>query len=233
MQGSSTSMEKSQERDSSHMSTLSENCRPSNRCGRWRVCQHCAKIRQSKIADEAERMERIHGPLWLSVAKPHENTAVAIRKIRAHIIRNTLTGTGIWTIETGEKFAGLHLNLITPSPVRISSRLGTSWSELITNGARVAASYISKQEGMPELCQYEGRLYGTFGKMADILISEKMPATVQAASIETIVRPPGGRLTAAERRTIDQIQSRPSQKTMEEYKEIARKHLPHIFEILK
>lgn len=159
-------------------------CSGVNHCGNARNCERCARLRQKKIADVAEKLEQQHGQLTLTVLVPEKNTQEEIARLRASFIRRTISTAGIWTIETGCSFAGLHLNILSPRPAKTTWRGAKSYSELVQTTSREAAAYISKRSGMPPVEQFSGRLYGSFGQLFTYLSSEAMPIEVQAAALE-------------------------------------------------
>jgi len=160
-------------------------CTPRSRCGNARDCEPCGKIRQKRAADQAEKIEAAHGQLTMTVLVPSESNAAAIKALHASFMRRALTPAGIWTVEQGEQFGGLHLNILSPKPAPARWRNCKTYSELVQVTARDAAAYIAKRSGMPALEQYSGRLYGAWGKVGDILASEAVAVTVQAAAIES------------------------------------------------
>lgn len=212
--------------------TLHNICTPRNLCRQWRTCARCAAIRQAKAADYAEALEKTHGHLWLSVLKPDENTEHAIRALRAHMLRNTVAPAGLWSIETGSKYAGLHLNLLTPGRPFTDRLMKTTWSAAINTTSRAAAAYITKQSGAPAETQYNGRLYGTFGNMADILTRQDMPLLISAAAIETIITPPQQRDINLGRNQRPTSPNNTKPKTPEDFKRIAATHLPHLWRLV-
>lgn len=164
-------------------------CNSRSRCGNPRNCDDCALIRQRKIADRAESLEKQYGTLTMMVLKP-DNTQAATKALHAKFMRRVLMAkdeelAGLWTIEKGEQFGRLHINVLATKPLSIPKKWQCeSYSELVTVTARDAAAYIAKRAGMPEPQQYSGRLYGAFGKVSDILASEQVAPVVQAAAIE-------------------------------------------------
>lgn len=212
---------------------LTRICRPLRRCGQWRQCQYCAAARQKLIADRAEGLEQQFDTLFLSVIKPHDKTAAAIHKIRAALLRKAFAPAGLWSVETGEKCGGLHLNLIAPAPAPAIMRHAETWSQAISTSARAAAAYINKPDGFPDRAEYSGNLTGSWGHIADIATAAHMPATVQAASIEATLskHSPEHYLRAA-------MASREAEQaittmTREEYREIARRNLPNLYATLR
>ncbi|MDO9011342.1 MAG: hypothetical protein Q7U78_05980 [Gallionella sp.] len=120
----------------------------------------------------------------MTVLKPEQNTAEAVRALRASFLRRALAPAGIWTVETGTQFAGLHVNIISPKPLPARWRNCETYSELLRTTARDAAAYIAKRSGMPAVEQYGGRLYGSWGRVSDLLSSPEALPVVQAAAIE-------------------------------------------------
>lgn len=219
---------------------IPKSCEPRKRCGDWRTCPRCAALRQAHVADRAEALERQFGQLQFTVIKPEENTAAEIRRIKASLLRRTLIPAGIWTIETGEKFNGLHINMITPPGQMPEIKRATTYTELIRTTARVAAAYATKQSGMPSPDQYEGRLFGQFQKVSDILVNRHMPPVAAAAAIEQQMRGkiPIDTWTERERAAamapiFPMFKQSGTEKTdetaMEEYEKKARRHLYNLY----
>lgn len=208
-------------------------CSAERPCSDFRTCPACARKRQAAIADTAEKMEAMGEPLHLTVIRPPANTAESLRATRAAIFRAGLAKMGIWTVETGGQFAGLHLNVLSTAPKVPPSFRGLTWSEAINTSARVAAAYITKQSGMPPASQYSGRLYGTFGNLKDLFVRDDMPLLIQAAAIEQAVDYKPARLSQFERDFIEQKTSETTSKTHAEYMAIAKSHLPTIWAMVE
>lgn len=215
------------------MYSLTQPCQRGKRCHRWRICPDCAAIRQKTIADSAELIEQQHGPLWITTIKPEKNTEAAIRAVHAAMLRNKLAPAGLWTIETGEKFAGLHLNIISPQPTIPRTLARFTWTEQLDTTARAAAAYISKQSGYPPASQYKGKLYGTFGNIRDLVQMPDAPILVQCASLEMQIskKPPPQQLPPEGVAIVGAFQ--PPKKTRAEYMEIARAHLPNLWPMVE
>jgi len=208
-------------------------CKKNRPCGLFRSCLTCARIRQAKIADAAEAIERTGHQLHLTTVRPIENTANALRAVRAQILKAGFAKMGLWTVETGEKFAGLHLNILSTKPHIPPDLCRLTWSEAITTSGRAAAAYISKQSGIPDSTQYSGKLYSQFGNIRDLLVAPGMPVIIQAAAIEQAITAAPDRLTAQERQIIASLQEPKSSKTHAEYMAIAKSHLPNIWAMLE
>lgn len=136
------------------------------------------------IAEVAERMEQQYGQLTMTVLKPEQNTAEAVMALRASFLRRKLAPAGIWTVETGTKFLGLHLNILSPKPLHTKIKRCESYSEILRESGRAAAAYIAKRSGMPAREQYSGELWGSFGQIGQILVNQNSAPVVQAASVE-------------------------------------------------
>lgn len=171
-------------------------CSWRSRCENVRNCEFCAKARQMKIAQVAENIENSYGQLTLTTIKPEQNTEEAIRALRSSFMRRALAPAGIWTVETGSLFAGLHLNILSPKPLPAQWRKCETYSELVQTTARDAAAYIAKRAGMPPVDQFRGRLYGAWGKVGEILLSEGVAPVVQAAAVELTLN--GGSMSEAD-----------------------------------
>lgn len=137
-----------------------------------------------KIAGIAETIEQEYGQLTMTVIKPQENTAAAVKAVHASFMRRSLAPAGIWTIETGELFSGLHLNILSPKPQEVRWKGCETYSELLRTTARDAGAYIAKRSGMPSVEQYGGRLYGSFGRIGEILATQERMPVLQAAALE-------------------------------------------------
>jgi len=214
-------------------------CRGYHMCGNWRICERCAKFRAAKIADRAEYLEQKFGRLALARVSPEENSELAIRKLRDSIVRAKLAPAGIWTIETGELYAGLHLNCIFPASYQFEASKRFDYVELIKTSSRAAAAYIAKRKGMPQMQQYGGRLTGSWGTFMQKLMSSKdqAAAACQAAAVNMAL----GLTKPAESAWVyfspqsKQLTREPApyvEKTRDEYREIARKHLSNLYAIM-
>lgn len=208
-------------------------CRPMRRCMDWRNCEYCARSRQATMAWRAELLEKQFDTLFLSVLTPVDKTESAIHRIRSSLLRTAFAPAGIWSVETGEKVGGLHLNVIAPQPITRNFQDCATWSQAITTGARAAAAYINKQAGFPDRAEYSGHISGSWSRIPDFFTVRQMPPAVMAASAEAALsnKHPDEYLRAA-------LASRenPPQKadlTREDYHRIARANLPNLYAALK
>lgn len=197
---------------------LGTKCTSRSRCYNARECDYCAARRQQQIAGIAEKIEQQHGQLTLTRYTPKENTAAAIKAVHASFMRRALAPTGIWTVEAGELFGKLHLNIISPAPKAARWKC-QSYSELLTGTAREAAAYISKRKGIPTPEQYAGRLYGSFGMIGVILATQETVPIVQGAAIEVALS--GGRVQVHH-------DGQGKAVTREDFRDIARQHLGNL-----
>jgi len=199
----------------------------------WRTCKYCAAVRQFHAAEKGQALDDSFDTLYLSVIKPHDKTAAALQRIRAAILRRAFAPTGIWSIETGEKLGGLHLNIIAPAPVAPLLRDCDTWAQAITTSGRAAAAYINKPSGYPDKAEYSGHLSGSWSRIPDFFVRRDMPATIQAASIESALskREPAEYLRQALAAQAARTTSRPT--TRAEAHEIARRNLPNLYAALQ
>lgn len=198
-------------------------CRPGNRCRRWRECDACARIRQARIADRAEAILRGHMQLQLVVIKPEEPTPRGMQAAIRAAIRNNGITAGVWTVELGTEAATLHGNIIAPdAPIRPSTTYHAH-AEPLREHVRAVAAYISKRSQVPPPDIYTGKTWGSWGRIADIIVAPAMPPIVQGAELEQQLsgrtHQPGTRpdiLSAQESTPL----------TRDEYRAIAARHMP-------
>lgn len=151
----------------------------------------------------------------LTVIKATAPTAANTRMTRAQIIaelRRLGCSRGMWTVEKGEEFGALHVNLLhlMPDEVPPTHPAYDAHHSIIrlTTAAdlRPTAAYISKQAAMPAPEQYSGRLYGGWGlqHISALMIGEEMrqraPA-VAAEALEQLIDKRHGRTAANNRLT--------------------------------
>lgn len=204
-------------------------CEPGRRCGNWKTCDRCARIRQKRTADKAEAMSIKYGQLYLSVMTPHDNTATAMRRMRAALLRKQWAPAGIWTIETGEDFQHLHLNLITPEGLAPNMQGATIHQERITTTPRAIAAYITKRKGAPTEQQFDGRLLGTWGQIGQIMATEKAGPIIQAAALNDLIATPHTRQNTTYFHNTNADTTAPDTTTPEQYRDIARRHLSALY----
>ncbi len=196
------------------------------------------------MARVAELIEQEHGGLHLTVARPLANSEAALRLMRDDIMRRELAPAGIWTVETGELFAGLHLNIISLKDLDRMPKQYQPHTERIRTTARNVAAYISKRTGMPSAEQYRGRLWGAWGikTVGQIIATMEQSPIIQAGAVQMALEAPAVRLPYREamrligerqKREAEQEAAKPKElKTTEYYREIARRNLAAIYEAL-
>lgn len=204
-------------------------CAPKQRCGNVRTCEHCARRRQQIAADKAQKMAFEHGQLWLSVFTPHQNQAQEIRRIRAALLRKGFANKGMWSVETGEKFGGLHLNTITTRPTFSQINNADTHIERIATTARAAAAYITKQKGMPSTTQFSGKLLGWWGQAGQFATTQDAPPIIQAAALNDLLDTPDGprkfKFSGLEEQPLEPV----PELSREQYQALARKHLAALY----
>lgn len=208
-------------------------CRPMRRCMDWRKCEYCAKTRQADLAWRGELLEKQFDTLFLSVLTPTDKTESAIQRIRANLLRKAFAPAGIWSVETGEKLGGLHLNIIAPQPVTRVFQDCQTWSQAITTGGRAAAAYINKRAGFPDRAEYSGNLTGSWSQIPDFFTVRHMPPVVVAASVEAALsnKHPEEYLRAA---LASREHAAPDKaRTREDYRAIAIANLPNLYAALR
>jgi hypothetical protein len=220
--------------------TKTENCKGAYYCGNWRSCQRCAAMRAARFADRAEYLEQRQGKLALAIAHPDQNTGSEIKKLRDKLLRSKLAPAGLWTIETGEVFAGLHLNLLVPARDMYKYEKHAEYTEIVRSSARAAAAYICKRSGMPSHEQYSGRLQGEWGSLVQHLMHSNNldAAPSQAAAINLAL---SGHRSIADYYKTDQeminkamkIHEKNKEKTRDEYAAIMRRNLPALYAAMR
>lgn len=215
------------------MARIARICRPFRRCGNWRTCEICARVRQAHLAERGEALQNQFDTLFLSVLKPLDSTASAVQRIRAAILRRSFAPAGIWSVEQGKKLGRLHLNILAPAPVPDILRDCETWSQSITTSGRAAAAYINKKSGFPDQATYSGNLTGSWTKIPDFFTLRHMPPTVMAASAEAALsnKHPDEYLRAA--LASREREQQTAALTRADYAEIARRNLPNLYATLR
>jgi hypothetical protein len=139
---------------------------------------------------------------------------------------------GIWSIEKGEQFGTMHINLITPEPKQITIPDASIHIERISTSPRAAAAYILKLEGQPTLQQYEGRTYGTWGQIGQYLTTKEAAPIVQAAAINDLIQTPHTRQQTVYYNTPNGQKKQEPELTKEQYQALARKHLSSLYDVV-
>lgn len=217
-------------------------CHPSRPCNRWRTCARCARRRQAKIADAAERLFTHTGQLRWHILYPHAPGADALRAVRENWLRAAAPAGAIWTVEQSRKTGALHCNIITPADCTATPRAAEHWQQLIQGDPRAVGAYIAKRRQMPEPAAYGGRLYGTTGQLWQILAGQTQYPAVAAAAAQYAIDSEAMMQRAAFLRLPPGEQQRrlwlikayedrqKAEPTRDEYRAIAAKWLPDLLE---
>jgi len=156
----------------------------------WRTCPDCAARRQARIADTAARILADYPDLSLTVIKPAPGTSTPISTLRINYLRAAAIPAGLWTIERGPVAGTLHANILAPAHTPPSTRNAITHQSPLWTDPRTVAAYISKPSQYPPPGTYTGRLYGSWRRLADILVDPDTPPVVQAALLNAALLPP-------------------------------------------
>lgn len=178
-------------------------------------------------------MAKKFGQLYLTVTTPEENSGTAIRRLRASLLRKHIAEAGIWTIEKGEEFGHLHLNLLTPEPLKLFTPNASIHTERITTSPRAVASYIAKRSGAPTDSQFRGRLAGSWGQIGQFLTTKEAAPIAMAAAINDLLTTPHKRQQTAYFNSPNSNRAPEPILSKEEYQALARKHLSRLYAIVE
>jgi hypothetical protein len=148
--------------------------------------------------------------------------------LRAHLhalIKSAELRAGVWTIERGERHGTLHANILTHAAELVGAPGAIIHAEPLRAGVRAAAAYISKRRQRPAAEDYTGRAYGAWGRVGQIVAGADMPLLVQASSCDAALRA-ATQQAAAPPQTAEP--TGPAPQTMDDYRMIAARHLPHL-----
>ncbi len=149
-----------------------------------RACNACARLRQARIADVAEKLLGHHPSIaWITLT-PTANHAATIAALRAAYLRQAGTQAGLWTIEQGEQAGLLHCNILTEHHAIPKTRGALIHVQPVKSGLRVVAAYISKPAQFPRLPDFNGRIYGSYGMIKDWLTAPEVAPVPRAAYVE-------------------------------------------------
>lgn len=214
-------------------------CTPATPCHKHRYCDHCAALRQRRIAEIAATRHR-GGVVTFATLTHLSGPAVATA-------RQLHPGTGgMWSVEAGTKMGGLHVNLLFESQhalfaEEIAARAALPnaevWAKTVPAAdLRNVAAYINKREGMPRAHDYRGNLYGAWGSwrsLRQVAQEQTLAPLLAAASHEDQLRrldiEPG-----TDQYCADKVLIRPSERTLtrDDYRSIALQNLPILRQIL-
>lgn len=181
-------------------------CRPGRRCKDWRQCPACARIRQCQIANVAEEGAKSSPVVTYAVARVHAPERIEKDRERFMARLATISEGGIWSIETGQISAGLHVNIIagTIDPVAAAD-LAKYWpagspvdiwaAQIPRADVRNVAAYSAKRSGFPDEKEYSGRLYGSWGAwkrpLAAMVENPRVSRVAAGAALETMLAAAG------------------------------------------
>lgn len=171
-------------------------CRPGNRCHNWRACHKCARIRQARIADAAEKLAGQIGALDWTTITAADQTPTAIARERARWLRQANPAGAIWTIERGEDAGKLHINIIAPSGCAADLPRSAQHRIVRIENPRAVAAYISKPEQAPDAKEWPGRTFGTAGPLWQWLTAKDQHTPVIAAAIQADINRAAGQRSA-------------------------------------
>lgn len=158
-------------------------CSSYNRCGLFRICEPCSRIRQSKICDITELAGRFSNHATYAVVMPVgkvKDTNI-IKKLKTNLTRKMRKSTDgmMVSVETSVNDA-LHLNLIinskdiiTPRPFEtVSKNLGIETNIFVEtiqqNDIRKVSAYALKRQFIPSSDQYKGNTINMAGQVRTI-----------------------------------------------------------------
>jgi hypothetical protein len=172
------------ERMNERIAQLVDNCKKSMRCGYFQHCDPCARLRQARFADKAERLFPNIKDLYLFRITPDDNTQAEIVRLKAAVKRQLKGGVALWTVEQGQVTNKLHLNVIAginhQRPFKAASHFVTGPIKCL----RTTAAYILKKDQYPSPDYYNSTQFGTFNNFETIAMNANMLPTLQAAALD-------------------------------------------------
>jgi len=166
------------------------NCKPYNRCKKFKTCTTCNRIRQAHLSDLTEMAGRFSKHSQYAVVMPFGDGQENIKEIKTKITRKIRKSTnGAMISVESSKNQALHLNIILNSDELIKPLIFEKILENTGGGSvfvdelhnpldiRKATSYSSKISSIPDAKQYAGNILNTAGNirtMKQILHSDRM-----------------------------------------------------------
>jgi len=200
-------------------------CQPRARCKAFRTCPICARIRQAKIADAAERLAALSPHNTWTTITPDERGQAALLACRAAFLRAEEPPGAIWTVEIAPTTGRLHCNILHPTSSPRAMRAARLWQAPLAGNIREVAAYISKREQMPPPDHFDGRLYGTAGTLWQYLAGTEAPPVVAAAKTQYDLDPaPLHANSGVSRRLFVTAAAH----TTDDYREIAARRIPDL-----
>lgn len=203
-------------------------CTPRSRCYRWRTCQTCGAIRQARIADFAEELQRHVKTLHFVVMHPPTPDPASAAELARAMHKADPHATFLWTIEQNDAGTAHHANMISTREAPSMLLPLQTWQQTITGNVRDVAAYISKPDHAPSKDIYAGRVFGRYGPLWRFITTADQQAVLQAAAMQkqindTIGRPPT-RIWNVEKPPRDEL-------SWDEHKALAAKYLPDIYDL--
>lgn len=162
-------------------------CNPRGRCGRFRTCMPCARLRQARFADLAQALLEHENATFLTRITPVISSKAEITRVKAAVQHQLGKQKAVWSIEIGTITHQLHLNLISPlasfKPIKNASQHTTP--QIIN--LRQAAAYMLKQSQIPPADAYTGRQSGSWSNPIAALAQSKKNPLLQALALQLLV----------------------------------------------
>lgn len=162
-------------------------CNPRGRCGKYRTCMPCARLRQARFADLAQALLENENTTFLTRITPVISSKAEITRVKAAVQHQLGKQKAVWSIEIGTIAHQLHLNLISPlasfKPIKNASQHTTPQ---IVN-LRQAAAYMLKQSQIPPEDAYTGRQSGSWNNPISSLAQSKTNPLLQALALQLLV----------------------------------------------
>ena len=200
-------------------------CFPQRPCGRFRTCPRCAKLRQRDAATLAEKLEKLFGPLALTVITPEMQQPEQLAKLRARFMELSKAPAGVWSIETGDQRGTLHTNLIHPLARPVRLRGAAVHTSTVRTSARAIGAYIVKPSQIPDPNLYPGRTFGRCGPLMSYLAQDAENPMIQAAALNKLLE------IAPPPKAPPMMYNTPKpvgELSPEQYHQIALRHLPNL-----
>lgn len=206
-----------------------EGCNYKRPCRRHRECGYCARLRQAHFADQVQALLGQYNSLYLSRYTPYIQTQAEIERVKAAWKRQINHLAAAWSVEQGSIKGLLHLNIITPATAPKAIKACDQWHSERILDLRRAAAYIVKPDQYPDKSIYQGRQFGTFGNIAEVLINSKTTPLLTAAAHEltTLKHSPIPTPYLERQQELNAIR-----KSKGEYAASAAKHLPRLHAIV-
>jgi hypothetical protein len=204
-------------------STKTGACSPHARCWRYRDCEPCARARQARFADQADRLAELVGPLWYSVLAITEHTVDALAAAKRRWLRLHRPAAALWSVEVAPESQLLHVNLLHPVRQGEDPRRGASYAEPVTTIVRAVAAYMTKPGHYPPPTLWPGPTAGTLGPLRPYLQHRDAFPLVAAASLDAELAP---RVPAPPPAPPLDLDHPAPELTPEQYRALALAHLP-------